>query len=693
MQQSQFKQQSQNSLQGQTISIDAEQARTQPKTEDAHVAQTRTKKKNSGKRHFNRKVGRWYLGETLEKSCDGYSWITKGYDCHGGRNVSLKFTSKSSGKLNWSDNSKMKQITNEIETLHQVKHHNVIQLLAYNVNAKYHQKDGTVIPTVLLVYEYLAGGRLFDMLHYTHRLTEDIARSYFNQLINGLTAYHNAGICHKDICPQNLLLDSNFVLKIAHCGVDKMFDKDIDPNVKYTFSDGKRCYQAPEILDTKQKGYTFECDIFSCGAILFILLAGYPPFEAATPKCRWYAPLVSSNARTFWKQHRGCGIPSAAKDLITRMIWYDKKKRITIAGINKHKWYNGKRLSYSQIKQELKKLHRKMQVETRSRHDSSSGERSLAPYIHCHIPSDFELSLRCDNKYAVIFDNGEILSPSEIESRKLNHVDHEEKNNYNQDEKLQEIDPEDVHVVNVMETECTEEEDSGADIPLYMFEDRLLFFNGDTIDNCAEIWKARLKSMSNKVDIKFNCTGIMTQKFLNVEKEELYCHNIVSTLVKMYSEYNTKWKKIMETGDTIIDIEYSTKKSAYIAPDFPESEIIGFRDIFTQRPPKLIIGDMINTIIQRLGGVVYSITKECGIDAKMATHNFPEPVTFTIQIYFLKKYHTYVVRFHFISGDLLNFAKVVRALVLECGYLLTGLSNEEYEIVEQSQQDDEKNGC
>merc|ERR1711902_125114 len=114
-----------------------------------------------------------------------------------------------------------------------------------------------------------------------------------------------------------------------------------------------------------KKEYTASCDVLSCGVVLFILLAGYPPFEAATPKCRWYAPLANGNAREFWKQHRGCGIPGPAKDLITRMLWYDFNKRISIRGIKKHKWYNSESLNAKDLASELRKLHRLMEIKRR----------------------------------------------------------------------------------------------------------------------------------------------------------------------------------------------------------------------------------------------------------------------------------------------------------------------------------------
>ena len=66
--------------------------------------------------------------------------------------------------------------------------------------------------------------------------------------------------------------------------------------------------------------------------------------------------MIIGNSREFWKQHRGCGIPGPAEDLITRMLWYDFNKRISIRGIKKHKWFKG--LDWNQLyKKQIRPLY------------------------------------------------------------------------------------------------------------------------------------------------------------------------------------------------------------------------------------------------------------------------------------------------------------------------------------------------
>lgn len=302
-----------------------------------------------------RAIGRWYIGETLGKG--GYSWVKKGYDKKTGKCVALKFMAKA--ESSWAD-EQTKQVITEIESLKQIRHENVMKLYAYNLNAKYPTKNKEKIECILLVLEYAPGGELFDILYYTSALEDILARTYFRQCIFGLEACHNAGIAHRDLKPQNLLLDSKFNLKITDFGLSKVFESDADSIMKTTYV-GTRGYQAPELL--LNQNYDLSCDIFSAGVVLFILLTGYPPFEQAQKKDRWFAPLTLGDYSKFWKLHRGCNVSNdeKVKDLIQRMLEFDPKKRLTIADIKKHEWFNGKYLEGKDLIRALRVKHRAME--------------------------------------------------------------------------------------------------------------------------------------------------------------------------------------------------------------------------------------------------------------------------------------------------------------------------------------------
>ena len=104
---------------------------------------------------------------------------------------------------------------------------------------------------------------------------------------------------------------------------------------------GSRGYQAPEIL-LRQQDYDKKVDVFSMGVVLFILLGGYPPFEHAKESDKWYQLIVKKKYKHFWKSHRNCGMRQEETDLITRMICFDPKRRISIDKIKKHSWFTNK---------------------------------------------------------------------------------------------------------------------------------------------------------------------------------------------------------------------------------------------------------------------------------------------------------------------------------------------------------------
>jgi len=299
-----------------------------------------------------RYVGQYLIGDTLGKG--GYSWVKHGTDKKTNEVVALKFMARA--EQAW-EQEQASQVRTEIKSMIKIKSEYVMKLYAYNLNAKYPQKDGTHLSCILLVLEFCPGGELFDILYYCQQLDEVTARTYFQQMIQGLEDCHKHGVIHRDIKPQNLLMDANYKLKITDFGLSKLLSSDNINQKMSTSYVGTRGFQAPALL--KKQQYTRACDIFSAGVVLFILLTGYPPFNHARKEDPWYKPLTKSNPEQFWKQHKGCGVPEACKDLIVRMLCYKPNKRITIDEIKKHKWFNGEIHTPESLKMTLKAKHSK----------------------------------------------------------------------------------------------------------------------------------------------------------------------------------------------------------------------------------------------------------------------------------------------------------------------------------------------
>jgi len=235
-----------------------------------------------------------------------------------------------------------KQVHTEIKSMIRINNPHVMKLYAYNLHCKYPEKTGKRLDAILLVLEYCPGGELFDILYYTNKLDSVTARTYFIQMLKGLKACHNAGVAHRDIKPQNLLLDGRYQLKITDFGLSFISkkNKDIGNTLIKTGYVGTRGYQAPEVL--KGEKYTKVCDIFSCGVVLFILLTGYPPFEQAWREDKWYRPMCEVNPEAFWKLHKRANLDDDCKELLNGMLAYRARKRLTLDECLKHKWVDGR---------------------------------------------------------------------------------------------------------------------------------------------------------------------------------------------------------------------------------------------------------------------------------------------------------------------------------------------------------------
>ncbi|WOG94348.1 hypothetical protein DCAR_0313641 [Daucus carota subsp. sativus] len=226
-----------------------------------------------------------------------------------------------------------------------------------------------------LIMEYLPGGDMMTLLMRKDILTEEEARFYVGETVLAIESIHKHNYIHRDIKPDNLLLDKNGHLRLSDFGLCKPLDcstieeKDLssgDSNDKsksevrsppptrtqkeqlqhwqknrrtLAYSTvGTPDYIAPEVL--LKKGYSLECDWWSLGAIMFEMLIGYPPFYSDDP-------MTTCRKIVNWKTHlkfpEEAQLTLEAKDLISKLLC-NVNQRLGSKGadeIKAHPWFQG----------------------------------------------------------------------------------------------------------------------------------------------------------------------------------------------------------------------------------------------------------------------------------------------------------------------------------------------------------------
>lgn len=237
----------------------------------------------------------------------------------------------------------------------------MVRLISVRENATYKKKDETAYSCLAIVLEYVGGGELFDFVAETGKFSEKVTRTYFHQMMNGLHYMHTKGFAHRDIKPENVLLSQMFVLKIADFGFSCLLRGKDGTGVLRTKL-GTEGYMAPEIPTKKYEGKS--CDIFATGVILFIMLAGNPPFEKATPTDPYYKLIKEKKYDVFWKAHsrkRPVGFFSQSfQDLFVKIVAFDPLERPKIEQIAAHPWVKEPICSHGEIKEEFTQRQKKL---------------------------------------------------------------------------------------------------------------------------------------------------------------------------------------------------------------------------------------------------------------------------------------------------------------------------------------------
>jgi BR serine/threonine kinase len=207
------------------------------------------------------------------------------------------------------------KIDREIALMRLFDHPHILKVVEYLQSPRH----------IYIVLEYASHGELFDFLVENRTLSEDAARNFLRQIIYGLEYLHSLGVCHRDLKPENILLDERLNVKIADFG----FARFVKSNVAET-SCGSPHYAAPEII----KGQPYNgkaADVWSCGVILFALLAGYLPFDDTSIR----GLLMKVKRGQFTMPP----FSPVAQDLISRMLTLDPTQRITIEDLKNHEFF------------------------------------------------------------------------------------------------------------------------------------------------------------------------------------------------------------------------------------------------------------------------------------------------------------------------------------------------------------------
>ncbi|KAG5248325.1 CBL-interacting serine/threonine-protein kinase [Salix suchowensis] len=257
--------------------------------------------------------GKYEIGKLL-----GYGAFAKVYHARNvstGQSVAIKAVSKAKVMKG----GFVAHVKREISIMRRLRHANIVKL---------HEVLATK-GKVYFVMEYAKGGELFAKIS-KGRFSEDLSRRYFQQLITAVGYCHARGVFHRDLKPENLLLDENMNLKITDFGLSAVTEQVRPDGLLHTLC-GTPAYVAPELL--AKKGYDgAKVDIWSCGVVLFVLIAGYLPFNDTN--------LMAMYRKIYKGQYRFPKWTSPdLKSLLSQLLDTNPETRITIDMIINDPWF------------------------------------------------------------------------------------------------------------------------------------------------------------------------------------------------------------------------------------------------------------------------------------------------------------------------------------------------------------------
>ena len=205
---------------------------------------------------------------------------------------------------------------------------------------------------LFFVMEYCPNKDLDELLRKLNTLEPNLAFQIICELVNVIDYLHNdMNISHNDLKPSNILLDSNFHIKLIDFSTakvkDKIFDKkkgDFIPSEESISKDiiGTAEFISPEMINQKITDYKTN-DIWSLGIIIYLIFNGETPFKGKND----FITLDKVKECKF--DYIKKDIPEDVVDLINNILIEDTNKRLNIKQIKEHKYFKDKNVNWETI--------------------------------------------------------------------------------------------------------------------------------------------------------------------------------------------------------------------------------------------------------------------------------------------------------------------------------------------------------
>lgn len=253
-----------------------------------------------------------------------------------------EITKSTSAKRRLSIHTALEKVEKEISIMKMMNHPNLVKL--------HKVIDSIESDTLYVVMEYLPLGQIMtfnpETLRYSQTnksvygvtkddfFEEEAAALYFVDLLNGLRHLHKHHICHRDLKPDNILIDSRGFAKISDFGVSFLFEtenslKQLDPSTlsgSLKKREGTYSFWSPEMCSANSEEFSgYASDLWACGICLFIFVTGKLPFYAFSPVELFELITDSAPAKPVDVEFSSC-----LDDLLMRLLQKDPDVRATI---------------------------------------------------------------------------------------------------------------------------------------------------------------------------------------------------------------------------------------------------------------------------------------------------------------------------------------------------------------------------